>query len=255
MSDCDLHTHTVFSDGEDTPEEMVSAALERGFKTIGISDHSYTSHDDGWCMKRGAIPAYIAEISRLKEKYAGQIEVLCGVEQDLYADLPPVGFDYVIGSVHYLKKGGEYFPVDENAELLSDAVRRGFGGDPAAFAEAYFAAVAAFADDPKIDIIGHFDLLTKFRARHALFDEDDPRYIRAWQSAADRLVAAGKCFEINTGAIARGYHSSTYPSEKIISYLIDRGARLILSSDSHSRDTIGYGFEELKEKYGKYLCG
>ena len=41
----DLHTHTVFSDGANTMEEMVRAAVERNFVSIGISDHSYTAFD------------------------------------------------------------------------------------------------------------------------------------------------------------------------------------------------------------------
>lgn len=250
MIGCDLHTHTTFSDGKNTPEEMVRAAMALGFKRIGISDHSYTSFDGSCCMKREDIPAYRAEISRLKAKYAGQIEVLCGIEQDLYADLPPEGYDYAIGSVHYLKKDGEYLPVDESVNELYDSVRRGFGGDATAFAEAFFAAAASFAYDPLISIIGHFDLLTIFSDRYPLFDEDDPRYIRAWQSAAARLISAGKCFEINTGGMARKYRALPYPSDRIISFLIQNGARLVLSSDSHSAQTIGFGFEEVEKKYG-----
>ncbi len=250
MIGCDLHTHTTFSDGKNTPEEMVQAAVALGFKRIGISDHSYTSFDASCCMKREDIPAYRAEISRLKEKYAGRIEVLCGIEQDLYADLLPEGYDYAIGSVHYLQRNGEYLPVDESAEELRRSVQRGFGGDSMAFAEAFFAAAASFADDPLISIIGHFDLLTIFSDSCPLFDEDDPRYIRAWQSAAARLISAGKRFEINTGGMARRYRASPYPSDRIISFLIRHGAHLVLSSDSHSAKTIGFGFEELEKKYG-----
>ena len=36
----DLHMHTVFSDGRDTPEEMVREAIRKGLETVGISDHS-----------------------------------------------------------------------------------------------------------------------------------------------------------------------------------------------------------------------
>ena len=37
----DLHMHTVFSDGKNTPEEMVQEAIRRGLDTVGISDHSH----------------------------------------------------------------------------------------------------------------------------------------------------------------------------------------------------------------------
>ena len=39
-----LHTHTTYCDGKDTPEEMVLEGLERGFHSIGFSIHSYVPH-------------------------------------------------------------------------------------------------------------------------------------------------------------------------------------------------------------------
>ena len=65
----DFHTHTIYSDGGNTPEEMVLAAIDRGLECIGFSDHSYTFFDESYCMKLEAIPEYIAEIAGLKEKY------------------------------------------------------------------------------------------------------------------------------------------------------------------------------------------
>ena len=125
----DLHTHTTYSDGKNTPEEMILAAAYEGLDTIGISDHSYTSIDESYCIKKEKIAEYAAEISALKEKYKGKIEVLCGIEQDYFSDEPTDMFDYAIGSVHYIKAGGEYIPVDESAEILKKAADKHFVGD------------------------------------------------------------------------------------------------------------------------------
>ena len=46
-----FHTHTTFSDGKNTPEEVVISALEQGLCTIGFSDHAYTPYDLRYCMK------------------------------------------------------------------------------------------------------------------------------------------------------------------------------------------------------------
>ena len=78
----DLHTHSYYSDGKASPEEMVLAAIEKGLAEIGISDHSYTFFDESYCVKKDKIAAYKKEIAALKEKYKGKISVLCGVEQD-----------------------------------------------------------------------------------------------------------------------------------------------------------------------------
>ncbi len=97
------------------------------------------------------------------------------------------------------------------------------------------------------DIIGHFDVLTKLNAGKKYFDEDDERYINAYTQALDVLLATKKLFEINTGAMSRGYKSVPYPSRKILQYISQHGGRVILSSDSHRKDTLMYSFRECEE--------
>ena len=53
---CDYHVHTTFSDGKNTPEEIVLAAREKGLKEIGFSDHSYTFFDERYCLKKTVYP-------------------------------------------------------------------------------------------------------------------------------------------------------------------------------------------------------
>ena len=238
----DLHVHTTFSDGRSDPETVVLAAIARGLTTLGFSDHSYTHFDTAYCVPQEKLPAYRAEIAALKKKYAAQIEILCGIEQDFYSEEPTDGYDYVIGSVHYVKAGGEYLPVDESRDRLLDAVDRHFGGDIYALAEAYYETVAQVADKLRPHIIGHFDLISKFNEGGKLFDQAHPRYVAAWQAAADRLLVSGIPFEINTGAVSRGYRAAPYPAAPIREYLAERGARFLWSSDSHWADTLCFGF-------------
>ena len=123
-----------------------------------------------------------------------------------------------------------------------------FGGDWYAFAEAYYATEARVAEVAKCDIIGHFDLITKFIEQAPAFDVHHPRYVKAWQQAADRLLGAGIPFEINTGAMSRGYRTEPYPSREIREYIRAHGGRMILSSDSHQKETIAYRFEDYAEE-------
>ena len=236
----DLHMHTVFSDGRDTPEEMVREAIRKGLETVGISDHS-TGDPCGMTHEDRA--AYKAEIARLKEKYAGQIRVLCGLERDFLTD-DFTEYDYTIGSVHWLPMpDGHRVSIDWTAEKLREGAEKYFGGDMVALAEAYYAAEARVVEVTKCDIIGHFDLVTKFIEQDPAFDLRHPRYVKAWQAAADRLLETGKPFEVNTGAMSRGYRTSPYPSEEIRQYLLARGGRLLLSSDAHAKENIAFGFD------------
>ena len=206
-----------------------------------------------------------------------------------------------------LVKFKDWSPVDDYAE---DLCRFAFGNEDSTckeagsgscvtnaewrkvkmldIAELYFNTVGGIVDATDCDIIGHFDLITKFtegwgfgpdgnvisRTRCGaaelvsdLFDTSDERYVSAWKKAVDRIfedcaerykngyrnrleelgvLKAGDkpVFEINTGAISKGYRTVPYPAADQIDYIKSKGGILILSSDSHAAGTICYGFEE-----------
>lgn len=247
----DFHVHTNFCDGADAAEDVALTAIDMGMTHLGFSGHSHTAFDESYCMSAEKTAEYRREIARLKEKYADKIRIFCGIEQDCYSDAPTAGYDYVIGSVHYIEKDGDFFPIDESAAELSGAAQKYYGGDIYALAEDYFARVGGILEKTGADIVGHFDLVTKFNEGSAMFDEDNPRYRAAAAAAADRLLAAGAVFEINTGAMLRGYRKSPYPSRFLLDYITERGGKLILSSDSHSRGSLCYRFSEY-EKFVTY---
>ncbi len=240
----DLHTHTTFSDGKNTPEEMVLTAIEKGMDYIGFSDHAPMSFDDGCAMAAEKLPVYEKEILQLKEAHKGQIAVYLGLEQDSLSFTPTIQRDYLIGSVHYLlMPDGHHVSIDWTAEKLKQGADTYFGGDIYALIEAYYDKVAAIVQDTQCDIIGHFDLITKFQEKTPLFDETHPRYIAAWQKAVDALIPTGKPFEINTGAMSRGYRTSPYPAAPIRAYIEKSGGKFIYTSDSHQKETLCFGFD------------
>ena len=65
----DLHVHSVFSDGRDTPRDIVISAIEKGVKTLGFSDHSYTEFDERYCIQRDKQAKYIRTINELKNEF------------------------------------------------------------------------------------------------------------------------------------------------------------------------------------------
>ena len=243
MGGFDLHIHTEFCDGKGTPEAYARAALEKGLDSIGFSAHSPLWFGRRWCMARKKVGTYQKAIEDLKKSYAGRLRILCGVEQDYYSRTPVKGYDYVIGSVHYVKKYGIPLSVDASPKSFARIVRWGFHGDAYAFAERYYQTLADVVNRTHADIIGHFDLIKKFNAGNRFFDENHPRYIAAWQKAADALLQSGAFFEINTGAISRGYRVDAYPSPAIRDYLRARGACFLLSSDSHRPENLCTAFE------------
>ncbi len=246
-----FHTHTTYCDGKETAEEMIRAALEKGFTRLGFSGHGFNDfkpEDAGiWCMSPERTEEYRAEIRRMAEKYQDRIEILCGVEQDYCASVSTEGYDYIIGSVHYVEQDGQYYCVDESAEVLEKAIREGFGGDPYALVKRFFAQEAEVVEKTKATFIGHFDLVTKFNEGNRFFDPMDKRYRAAALTAMDALAETGRPFEINTGAMYRGLRKEPYPSVQLLKDLRERNGKILLSSDSHDGASLGHAFSEVAQ--------
>ena len=117
-----LHTHTCYCDGADTPEEIVLDAIERGFTAIGFSGHSYTAYSPFFLKKGDHTEEYKKNVSALKVKYKERIRIYLGLEFDMYSGADLSGYDYLIGSVHYLKYDDEYANVTRTADVAEDII-------------------------------------------------------------------------------------------------------------------------------------
>ena len=239
-----LHTHTLFADGKDTVAEMAEAAFALGVDSLGFSEHGITDFDPKYSMSLESAPRYAAEVAAEKERYAGRMEILCGVEQDFYSMEPNFDCDYRIGSVHYIKKGDEYVIVDGgSAEQLLLRIEKYWNGDRMAMCEEYYSMVSRLPEVTKCNIIGHFDVITKLNELSGLFDTEDRRYREAAYSAVDALCGADMVFEINTGAMARGARTTPYPYPDILHRIRERGGRIMFNSDCHDKAKLLYGRE------------
>ena len=232
------HTHSVFCDGNNTVEEMVRSAISAGMRALGFSGHATFPPDLRYCTKLEDFPAYVAEVNACKEKYAGQIEVWLGVENEFYGTPPDMEWDYALGATHYMQKDGVYYFVDHSPEMQEKAIREGFGGDPYAMTSYYYQILARFPEKMQFDIVAHFDLVTKFNESGRMFDEEDPRYWKPALETMEYLAKMGYAFEINTGAISRGYRTVAYPSKRLLKALHDFGGSIVFGSDSHAVDTV-----------------
>ena len=225
----DLHMHTVFSDGLSVSEDYIQEAVKRGFLSIGFSEHSFTAFDLSFCMSEERSSVYLKKIPLLKEQYKDKLEIYMGEEKRA---------------------------VDHNEKFALETADKYFGGDYTAYAAAYFPKLAELSKMPEVDIIAHFDLVTKFNEGGKYFDENDVRYRDAATSAMEKLSEAGKIFEINTGAITRGYRSKPYPSEYLLGVLHAIGGKITFSSDSHRAENMGAYFDDaikIAKKCGFFL--
>ena len=116
-----------------------------------------------------------------------------------------------------------------------------------ACAKAYYKTLSELPKYGKFDIIGHFDLITKHSDNIKLFDEDAKEYRNAALEAAHALKGKIPFFEVNTGAIARGYRKAPYPSMYILNELKNLGFGAVISSDCHNKAMLDCNFNEAAE--------
>ncbi len=247
-----VHNHTMFSDGKNTAEEMVQAALGLGFHTLGFSEHGPADYDDA-AMPAERMADYCTEILRLREKYAGRIHILLGLEHDWLSPVVPDSLDYAIESVHYVQKDGQLWCVDWTREKQETAIRELYGGNPYALCRDYFRTVCASIEGTSADILGHIELVMKFNEARDLFDDADPRYLGPALACAELAAKSGLLIEINTGAMAKGYRTAPYPGAAMLRRISECGGRILLSSDCHDARLLNHSFG-LAEALAK-ACG
>lgn len=241
MIKTNFHTHTIYCDGKDHPKELVETAIEKGFTTLGFSGHSFFEIDKSYSMSEKSERNYFNEITALKEKYKGQIEILCGIEQDIFSALPKYPYDYIIGSVHHIYKNGKYLIVDGSLSEIDDILKNHYNNKFDLFAKDYFELVSTAVEKTNANIIGHFDLILKNMERIGYTPTEE--FYEYAKDAVLKLLKYNVPFEINTGAMARGYRTTPYPDFQILKFIHDNGGSIIFSSDCHQKDYLDFGFE------------
>ena len=237
------HAHTTYCDGKNTAEEMVLAAIEKGFVSLGLSEHGPQSFDGTAAIKPEDIVPYINEVRALQRKYADRIRLHLGIERDFYSSAERSDFEYVIGSFHYLIQDGQRVAADGDLEPLIRWRDERYAGDGAAMAADFFRQSGDYALSYRPDIVGHFDLIKKRNGEHQLYDPSDKRVTDAAFEALDKILESGALLELNTGGMARSGQKTPYPDMPYLRRWHDIGGRVIVGSDCHFAPQLDYAFD------------
>lgn len=256
-----LHTHCNFCDGKNTPEEMVLAAIEKGFSVLGFSSHSMTPFQSDWHMKPEDHQIYKNTILNLKKKYEDKITIHWGFETDYvqnssipeksrYKELEP---EYLIGSVHYLGTLDQDYAVDDSTENVKEGLNRIYKNDGKQLVCDYFECERQMLKSGKFEIWGHPDLVRKRNPILKFFNEEESWYKEQVQLTVKAAAHTSVVAEINTGAIARGCMDDVYPSAYMLDLLYKAGIPVCVNSDAHSTDHLDCAFDrayEIAKKIG-----
>lgn len=192
-------------------------------------------------MAREELPAYFEAVDAARAAFPA-LPLRLGLEVDYFADGSHGGdawvqelaaaaeWDYLIGSVHYLPGGWD---VDNPKWLGSGRWEQQPVED---VWTAYFKAYEACLRSQLFDFYAHPDLVKKFR--HV--PEGDLR--RFYEPIVQAVVDTGAILEINTAGW-RNTAGEQYPSRQFLELLASAGMPVVISSDAHRPDDVGYEFE------------
>lgn len=251
MNLTNYHSHCTFCDGRASMEEYVKAAVGAGFTAYGVSSHAPLPFPAEWTMPLEQLPAYLRELSRLKEKYAGQIELYGGLEIDYLDDRHHAGIplfqelplDYRIGSVHLVHAdGGEIVDTDTGGDHFKMLADRYFHGDVKEIARRYYEACGRMLECGGFDFVGHADKIA-WNMEYCKPGVTDELWYRNLRDGFFASVARkGVMLEINTKA----YRSKGcfFPGEAHFATIRRLNIPVVVNSDAHFPDLIDAGRPE-----------
>ena len=253
------HSHCTFCDGRSIPEDFVRFAITHGFRAYGFSSHSPLPFETQWSLSKREVEAYLSEIKRLKEKYAGEIELYVGMEIDYLNDEwgPAVDYfqrmplDYRIGSVHLVteEQTGEIMDMDGKFEDFSENLRLVFHDDLKHLVKSYFRASSRMVELGGFDFVAHLD---KISMNGSLMDSTltgQAWYNQLLWEYCSLIAEKGVMVEVNTKAYTK--KGMMFPNVKYFKWLKELNIPVMVNSDAHLpqlvNDNRALAFEWLRE--------
>lgn len=242
----DYHVHTFFStDSEALPEEHISKAIALGMKEICFTDHVDYDYppENGQKIFMIEPDKYFAELSALKDKYAGMIKIKIGVELGLN---PPCDepnkqlvnsypFDFVIGSSHLVDGGDPYYPEFWKDKSPSECIM--------AYYEAILRNVTLYND---YDVYGHLDYIRRYVPdKSFVYVDNDYRDIL--DMILKNIICKGHGIELNTRELSNGL-THFIPTISLLKRYRELGGEIVtVGSDAHITKNIGYAFATARD--------
>jgi histidinol-phosphatase (PHP family) len=251
----DLHVH-LRPDEDETPAEHYftaanadryrETAAERGIEELGVSEHVHRfvqalevwEHPFWKRWARDDLDAYCHFVREETDLRLGiEADYVPGREDRMATLLEAREWDYVVGSVHFLR--------DRAVDLRGDWDIWS-GASPDAVWSRYFETLGEAARTGMFDILAHPDLV-KVWGSGAPRPERDPRfhYERAMEGIAESDVA----IEVSTAGLRKPV-GEIYPDRAFLELCLEAGRPVALSSDAHLPDQLGYEYERAVEWLG-----
>jgi histidinol-phosphatase (PHP family) len=234
-----------------------AAASERGISELGVSEHVYRFAQ---ALEIWRHPFWERYAHDDLDEYCGfvreQTDLRLGIETDFVPGgedrtanlLEARDFDYVVGSVHFIREGAvdmDDYSAWTSGRSVEEIWRR------------YFQTIGEAAASGLFDVLAHPDLVKYWspnRAERPLPEGDLRRY---YELAIEGIAEAGIAVEVSTAGL-RKRAGEIYPAPAFLEMCLQAGAPVALSSDAHRPEDVGADYDqalELLERLGvSELC-
>jgi histidinol-phosphatase (PHP family) len=220
------------------------AATERGIAELGVSEHVYRFHaaldvwnHPLWCQSAADdLEEYVQFVREETDLRLGiEADFVPGREDRMANLLERHEWDYVIGSVHFLR--------DHAVDMPGAFDIWGRGESAEKVWKRYFETVAEAARTGQYDIMAHPDLVKIWGGSRPAPEGDLRRY---YEPAVEAFAEAGVAVEVSTAGLRKPV-GEIYPARGFLEMVVEAGCPIALSSDAHRPEDLGHGYDEAAE--------
>jgi histidinol-phosphatase (PHP family) len=254
----DYHVHLRQDDLDATAAEHFTVtnvehyrlvADQHGIAELGVSEHVHRfaqaltvwQHPFWREHARDDLGEYCRFVREQTDLRLGiEVDFVPGAEDRIANLLEAHDFDYVLGSVHFLRDSAvdmESYDVWEAGHSTETIWRR------------YFQTLGEAARSGLFDILAHPDLV-KVWGRGRPLPEGDPR--RYYELAIPGIAESQIAVEVSTAGLRKPV-AELYPAPALLEMCLEAGAPVALSSDAHRPEDVGADYDralELLERAG-----
>ena len=225
-------------------ENYRTVATERGIAELGIAEHVYRFAQalDVWDHPlwrdnaRDDLDEYVGFLREQTDLRVGiEADFVPGREDRMRELLEAREWDYVVGSIHFLR--------DEAVDMDLYDIWKTKQFNPREVWERYFDTLGEAARSGMFDVLAHPDLVKVWGSQRPRPDGDLRRF---YERAMDGIAESGIAVEVSTAGLRKPV-GEIYPHRAFLEMVVDAGNPIALSSDAHRPDQLGYGYERALE--------
>jgi histidinol-phosphatase (PHP family) len=235
---------------QENVERYLAAAGECGIEELGVSEHVHRfrralevwDHPFWMQSAQDDLDAYAEFVRQTPLRLGIEMDFVAGREDRIANLLSSHEFDYVIGSVHFVRDKAVDFDVWDIWESV---------GDPDRVWELYFGTLAEAARSGLFDVLAHPDLVKVWGEARPM-PERDPRFY--YEPVVEAIAETGVAVEVSTAGLRKPV-AEIYPAPAFAAMCVEAGAAFSLSSDAHVPEDVGYAYDRALEAMADWGVG